>query len=285
MFLRTLSALAATLALAAPAHAALSVTLTPDASGLFDAYEYEQTFDSLSSTVSTSNIAWANDSTLAGWSLFGSTKAAITYYRASAGAESGGYVYSYGLNGDSDRALGTLGSGGAYWGSPASDALSSYVTLALRNDSGVAITDLTLLWTAEQWRVGESNATTDTMDFRYGLGADFASASAAWVNPGSAFKFNSQVRNTSGTAGRANDGNSSGMVDLGGHVALDWQPGQTLWLTWIDYNSSGFDHGLAIDNLYLSVAVSAVPEPSALLLFGAGAGLLAGLSGVRRARA
>ena len=33
------------------------------------------------------------------------------------------------------RALGALGSGGAYWGSPASSALSGYAAAAFRNDS------------------------------------------------------------------------------------------------------------------------------------------------------
>lgn len=86
-----------------PAHAALSLTLERDASGLFDSYEHVQDFDSLARANGNSNLTWANDATLAGWSLFDSTKAAKTFYRASSGADAGGYFYSYGLNNDGDR--------------------------------------------------------------------------------------------------------------------------------------------------------------------------------------
>lgn len=257
------------------AQAAVGITLTTDSSGLFQSFEYQQDFNSLSSANSTTaNRAWVNDSTLAGWSLFGGQKAAITYYRASAGGEAGGYFYSYGQNGDSDRALGSVGSGGAYFGSPAENAISGYMALALRNDSDVALNGITVLWDAEQWRVGENNATTDTLDFRIGFGESFASVQT-WVNPGSAFKYNSTIRNTSATAGYANDGNLNGVVYMGGDIALDWQPGQTLWLSWIDYNSAGYDHGIAIDNLLVTGAVAAVPEPGSLGLLSAGVALLA----------
>lgn len=257
------------------AHAAVGISLTTDPSGLFQSFEYLQDFNGLSSANSTSaNRAWSNDSTLAGWSLFGSQKAAITYYRASAGGEAGGYFYSYGQNGDSDRALGSVGSGGAYFGSPAENAISGYMALALRNDSGVALNGVTVLWDAEQWRVGENNATTDTLDFRIGFGETFASVQN-WVNPGSAFKYNTTLKNGNPAAGYANDGNLNGVVSMGGDIALDWQPGQTLWLTWIDYNSAGYDHGVAIDNLLVTGAVTAVPEPGSVGLLVAGLGLLA----------
>ncbi|QPF74762.1 PEP-CTERM sorting domain-containing protein [Roseateles sp. DAIF2] len=268
--------------LAATAQAAVGIELKPDASGQFKSFEYLQDFNSLSSANSTSaNRAWANDSTLAGWSLFNAQKAAtISYYRASAGGEAGGYFYSYGHNGDGDRALGSVGSGGAYFGSPAENAISGYVALALRNDSGVALNGVSVMWEAEQWRVGEKNATSDTLDFRFGFGETFA-AVQNWQNPGSAFKFNSQLKNSTTGAGRANDGNADGVVALGGDIALDWQPGQTLWLTWVDYNSAGFDHGLAIDNVLVTGAVSAVPEPAGYALLSLG---LLGLLALQRRR-
>lgn len=265
-----------------PSHAAISVTLSRDASDLFDVYEYQQDFNSLNATVASTNRAWANDSTLEGWSMFNSKKQSITYYRASAGAEASGYFYSYGADKSSDRALGLVGSAGEYWGAPAEDALSGYAAAAFRNDSGQTLSGLNLQWTGEQWRVGEKNTTADKLDFRWGFGESFNSVSV-WNNPGAAFTFNSKVKNTSTGAGTVNDGNSNGSIALGGDIALDWQTGQTLWITWMDYNSKGFDHGLAIDDVYLSVAnpVTQVPELDSWALLAAG---LCGLSLARRRR-
>lgn len=273
MFRSTLlsAALATTLS---AAQAAVGVNLTTDPSGLFQSFDYTQDFNSLSSANSTSaNRAWVNDKTLPGWSLFNGQKAALTYYRASAGGESSGYVYSFGLNGDSDRALGSVGTGGTYLGSPAENAISSYIALSLRNDSEVALNGITVLWDAEQWRVGENNRSTDTMDFRIGFGESFASVQT-WINPGSDFKFNTTIKNTASTEGYANNGHLNGVVYMGGDIAVDWQPGQTLWLTWIDYNSAGYDHGVAIDNVLVTGAVTAVPEPAAASLAIAGFGVL-----------
>lgn len=268
-------------ALAAPAQAAISVTLERDASGLFDSFEYFQDFDTLASANGSSNVAWSNDATIDGWSLFNSAKVAKTFYRAGNGSDAGGYFYSYGQNGDSDRALGALGSGGAYWGSPASSALSGYAAAAFRNDSGATIEGVSVFWDAEQWRVGESNQGSDTLDFRYGFGDSFASV-GTWINPGSAFKYNSTVTNAASTAGFATDGNANAVL-RGGDIALEWEAGQTLWITWIDYNSAGFDHGLAIDNVSLSVAIPAVPEPASIALLAAGLGIVG--AAARRKRA
>lgn len=271
-FQKNLAALA--LAAVLPStHAAVSVTLTPEAGGL-SVFEYTQSFDSLAS--SGSSVAWANDSTLAGWSLFDSTKSAKTTYRASDGSDSTGIFYSYGNS--SDRALGAVGSAGAYWGAPPSGALSGYIALALRNDTGQALSSVGVYWEAEQWRLGAGNPGSDTLDFRYGFGDTFKGVST-WINPGVSFKYNSPVYNTTSGAGAGIDGNATA-VSLGGDIALDWQPGQTLWLTWIDYNSAGNDHGLAIDNVYVSTAVAAVPEPSAVWLALVGLGVA--VAGARR---
>ena len=71
-------------------------------------------------TTSATAQPWVNDSTLAGWSLFlAATGAAPATYVASTGASNAGGFFSRGTAAAADRALGGLGSAGAYFGTPA----------------------------------------------------------------------------------------------------------------------------------------------------------------------
>ncbi len=254
---------AAALFAAVSAQAAVSLT-TPAA-------PYTQNFDSLASTGT--NIVWTNDSTLAGWSLFTAAGAAVPNYLANNGSGNAGSFVSFGANSATDRALGGLGSGGAYFGAPAPGAVAGYIALALSNDTGVELASFTLGFSGEQWRNG-GNATPHTMALEYGFGSTFAGVTG-WTAPGAGFiNFTSPIATATAAAV---DGNAAGLVGgLGGTVATSWAPGSTLWLRWTENNELGNDHGLAIDNL--SVSVTAVPEPGtwALMLAGLAAfGLLA----------
>ena len=64
---------------------------------------YTQNFDTLATTGS--SVAWANDSTLAGWSLFRQPApgTAITSYAANDGGSNTGSFYSYGTGTSTDR--------------------------------------------------------------------------------------------------------------------------------------------------------------------------------------
>ena len=243
---RSLLACAAVLAMV-PAHAVISVT----AAGL----SYSQSFDTLSNT-GTTNV-FANDSTLPGWSIFSTALAAVTNYRAGDGSTNNGAAYSFGSIGSAERALGGVGS----------SAFSGYFAVALSNDSGSTVTSVTLGFNGEQWRDG-GNATpvAQTMVLEYGYGATIA-AVPLWTQPGGNFNWSSPVFTT--TAGAVN-GNTAGLVSgRGGTLSTSWAPGDTLWIRWIDSNDLGNDHGLAIDDVSLSVP-SAVPEPGAYALWLAG---------------
>jgi hypothetical protein len=242
-----------------PAHAVISVG-SPS-------FIYTQSFDTLTTTAS-ATVAWANDSTLAGWSLFNGVGTALTTYGADAGTNTTGTFRSYGAAGASDRAFGALGSGGTYFGSPAAGAVAGYMALALSNDTGSALSGFTLNFSGEQWRNG-GNASAHTMVMEFGFGASFG-AVASWTPAGSGFNFTSPAV---GTPAAAVDGNSAGRVNgLGGAISTPWAAGETLWVRWIDVNELGNDHGLAIDDL--SLRVTAVPEAHS------GALLLAGLMAV-----
>lgn len=217
---------------------------------------YSQNFDSLASS-GTAN-SWANDSTLAGWSLFRQPAPGsdITTYVAGTGSGNAGSFYSFGSAGSSERALGGLGSGGTYFGGPGNNAVAGWIALAATNATGGTINDATLTFDGEQWRNG-GNTTAHSMVLEYGFGNSFTSV-ASWTAASSSFTWSSVV-NTS--TGAAVDGNTAGLVaGVGGTLSgLDWNAGETLWLRWVEVNNASNDHGLAIDNVSLTAASTSAP--------------------------
>jgi hypothetical protein len=262
-----------------PAAVALLVSATAaNAAVNYTGGAYFENFDSLATAPTAANtaaIAWTNDTTLTGWSLFAQPApgVAIPTYIAGNGSSNAGSFYSYGTPTSTDRALGGLGSAGAYFGAPAAGAVAGWIAVALQNNSGSAFSSFTVGFNGEQWRNG-GNATlaAQTMVMEYGFGASFASVSS-WTAPGAAFNWSTLVN--SATAG-AVDGNGAGLVaGVGGTVNTTWNAGQTLWIRFIENNDAGNDHGLALDNFNFSAAsVAAVPEPQIYALMIAGLGLI-----------
>lgn len=251
-----LFALAVLSAATLPAFATISI-------GSTSSLTYTQTFDMLA-TSGTAN-AWLNDSTLTGWSLFNAAGTALSTYSTGTGSSNTGAFYSFGSSGDTDRALGGLGSG-AYFSSPASGALAGYIAVAFTNTGSTTLDSFTLSYSGEQWRNG-GNVNAQTMTLQYGFGDSFGSVST-WNTADASFSWTSTV-NTATAA--AVNGNVEGLVsNVGGTVSgLSWESGQTLWVRWVENNDVGNDHGLAIDNVSLSVT-SAVPEPGSYALMLAG---------------
>ena len=250
----------AALLAAAPAQAAIAV----DGAN----FVYKQTFDTLASTGTTA--AWLNDTTLTGWSLFNKDKAAITSITVDTGTSNSGAFRSYGSAGSTDRALGGAASGNAYFGSPGSGAVAGWIAVAFTNTSNTAFTGFNIGFNGEQWRDGgAATPVAQKMTLEYGFGASFAAVSN-WTAPGASFDWASPVKSNTGS-GAAVNGNAAGNVaGLGGTVTTPWAANDTLWVRWVEKNDAGNDHGLAIDNVNLTVVAAAVPEPStyAMLLAG-----------------
>ncbi|MCX5928026.1 MAG: ExeM/NucH family extracellular endonuclease [Cyanobium sp. LacPavin_0920_WC12_MAG_63_22] len=222
---------------------------------------YGQNFDGLA--LSGTNNPWTNDGTLPGWHLFRQPSAspvAITSYNADTGAANNGNFLSYGSSGISDRGLGGLASGGAYFGSPASGSVAGWFALALSNATAAPITNLAIAFNGEQWRNG-GNTTAQTMVLEYGYGASFDQV-ATWTAPGGNFNWASPVATATAAAVDGNNagraGNLGGTLNLG---ASPWAASTTLWLRWTENNDVGNDHGLAIDDLTITTAQPpALPE-------------------------
>jgi hypothetical protein len=252
--------------LAGGALAAAVLTVHAQVSIATSAFTYQQNFDTLA--VSGTAQAWANNSTLSGWYLFDFRGTAVTTYAAGTGSLGTGSFYSFGTGTAIDRALGGVGSGGSYFGSPSGGSVAGWIAVAFANNTGTTLDGFTLNFDGEQWRDG-GNVTPQTMVLQYGFGSSFSTV--AWSTPGGNFDWASPVATT---AAGAVDGNGAGlMANRGGTVSgTDWADGGTLWLRWVETNDAGNDHGLAIDNVSLSV--SAVPESSAAMLIFGGAALV-----------
>jgi hypothetical protein len=241
----------------------------------FTGGSYSQDFDTL--TTSTTSQTWVNDSTLQGWSLFTqpSGGTAATSYLGGSGTSSAGGFYSFGNL--TDRALGGVGSGGAYFGSAPSGSIAGWIAVALKNESGGDYNSITLSFAGEQWRNG-GNADAQTMALQYGFGSTFGSVTT-WISPGGNFDYASPE---TGSSAAAVDGNVAGKVSgLGGTISTTWNNGETLWIRWIENNDAGNDHGLAIDDF--SITATPIPEPSTFIA-GALLALPFGWQGVRYLR-
>ncbi len=190
---------------------------------------YSENFDSLANTGTSSTLPleWVSSET-------GTN--ANTIYTAGTGSSNAGDTYSFGAAGSTERALGGLQSG---------SLIPSFGT-SFTNNTGSPITSLTVSYTGEQWRLGTVGR-ADRLDFQYSL--DAASLSTGtWVDVDT-LDFSSPV--TTGTVG-ALDGNANSTPVSATISGLNIPAGATFWFRWQDFNASGSDDGLAIDNFSIS---------------------------------
>lgn len=175
-----------------------------------------------------------------GWYLVEGGSNANATYTANNGSANAGDTYSYGTG--SDRALGMLRSG----------SLAPTIGARLRNDTALAVSEIAVSFTGEQWRLGTVGR-SDRIAAQYSLNATSLGDSAAtWVNI-AALDFVAPV--SSGATG-ALDGNAAAnrasvSASIGG---INLAPSASLWLRWVDMDASGADDGLAIDDISFAVA-------------------------------
>jgi hypothetical protein len=204
---------------------------------------YTENFDSLTTGT------WADGTTLTGWYARTDNNTPITTYGANTGTVTTAGLYAFGVAGTNaltDRALGYAPTN-AYFG-PAGTG-KGYVGWRLKNNTGLAISTVTVTWTGEQWR--RENNSSQTLNLTYQTGTTVTSLVAGtWTNAGSTFT--SPITNT--TPAAAIDGNAVGNRTVGISVTITVAipAGDEIMLRWEDLNDSGADHQLAIDDVTVS---------------------------------
>jgi len=164
-----------------------------------------------------------------------------------------------------DRALGSLSSG-----TPKTNVFGAWI----QNDTGSAVSTLTISYTGEQWRNG-GNTAVQSLAFSYQVSASGFSSpidtASAPNNGWTAFAPLSFTSPTVGATSATLDGNNAANRTVFGPTVLTGvtlNPGDSIFIRWLDIDDSGNDHGLAVDDF--SISASAVPEPSTAALLGLG---------------
>lgn len=185
-------------------------------------------------TLVSSGTGTLDTNTPAGVQFLETSTNANTTYTASAGGSNAGDTYSFGTGTSTERALGQVRSTG----------LVSTLGYQFTNGTAETITDLTVAYTGEQWRLGTAGR-ADGMAFDYSTSA--ASLGAGSYTAVAGLGFSSPNTTTVG----ALDGNATGnRVTVSGTInGLSVPPGATITLRWTDADPSGADDGLAIDDL------------------------------------
>ncbi len=239
---------------------------------------YSQNFDSLAS-VATTTVSWTDNSTLPGWyaarAYTGGTSGPLgsypyNSYRVSGGEINNGWIYSFGTNGTgpiTDRAFGSISSG-----TPKTNAFG----VRFQNDTTSVLGNVIVSYTGEQWRLGQGNVNfPNTLWFAYRIGTSLtdpgpnnmtdwtAVAALDFTSPIMASATTDPAMPLDGNAAANRIGFSNILIP-----GITLNPGEELFLRWIDPDETGNDMGLAVDDL--SVNFSIVPEPSALVLVGLG---------------
>ena len=203
---------------------------------------YSQSFDSLANVGT--DIAWTNNVTLPGW--FASKSVApteITNYDTGTGLSTAGSLYSFGSSGSTERTLGSLASG-----TPGNIAYG----LRCLNDTGFDRTNLTVSYTGEQWRAGNSNV--QKLAFSYHIGASLTNADARNSQSWTAFPaLDFSSPNTNST--QALDGSDPTNRVTFANIVLSGvrvPAGLELFLRWFDTNDAGSDDGMGVDDLTVS---------------------------------
>lgn len=216
---------------------------------------YAENFDTLASTGTSGTVP-------AGWAFSETGSGTNATYTAGTGSSATGDTYSFGAAGSSERAFGTLLTTSVV------SSLGTFIT----NNTGDTLTQLTFSFYGEQWRLGATGR-ADRLDFAFSTDAT-SLLTGTW----NAYAGLSFVAPVTGPSTGALDGNAAAnRTFITGTISgLNLTTGGSLWIRWSDFNASGSDDGLAIDDFSVTAVQNvAVSTPDGLQAGFAFAALLA----------
>jgi endonuclease/exonuclease/phosphatase family metal-dependent hydrolase len=197
---------------------------------------YSQNFNTLIRTGTSSVLP-------VGWTLLESGTNANTLLTANAGTSTTGDTYSYGTGTNTDRALGMLGSG----------TLSSQYGVSFRNSTGQTLTSLVVRYTGELWRTGAASR-QDKIDVQLSNNAT-SLATGTWVDINE-LDFLAPTTTTVG-AKNGNQAASRRVIQFTIN-GLSIQANSVFFLKWKEFDATGAEDGLAIDDLTVSFGAAIV---------------------------
>jgi hypothetical protein len=182
----------------------------------------------------------------AGWDFSEAGTGANTTYRAGTGSDNDGDTYSFGAAAAADRAFGGLRSG----------SVVPTVGAVFVNNTGATITSLAVGYTGEQWRIGNTGAARDDrLDFQISTNA--TGLTTGTYTDVDTLDFTNPVK-TAANVGALDGNAAANRTAVSGTITgLSISNGATFVIRWTDFDASGADDGLAVDDFSLTPGFSA----------------------------
>jgi hypothetical protein len=198
---------------------------------------YTQNFNTLASAGSSSVVP-------PGWAFSESGANANATYTAGTGSSNAGDTYSFGAGGSGERAFGGLQSG----------SLIPTIGACFTNNTGAVVNRLDIAYNGEQYRLGALGR-EDRIRFEYSANAT-SLATGTWTSVPS-LDFIAPVQGP--TAGPV----SPPPVPISAAItSLNIPHGATFYIRWTDFNATGADDGLAVDDFSLTPFTAPLPTLS-----------------------
>jgi len=230
---------------------------------------YTQDFDSLDGLAN--NAAWTNGSTLAGWSGFtGDPDPDTAYTSIERNVDSGNAEGLHNLGttqSATERALGFRQFGE-----------SAMIVVEFVNDTGGDLTEATVDYVGELYRIDSSDNRNIDLEFQYSLDATSPDdLTGTWTDVDS-LDFEIPTTNQPGSGNAFLDGNDADNQDVNSAtftLSSPWAAGDSLFLRWLQPDGPGVS-APGLDDFEFT----AVPEPASLALLGLGGAVI--LTGRKR---